>query len=797
MKKFLLLGGKPIGSVDILNYAREQGYYIIVCDYLPVEESPCKQLADECWDFSTADVDAIVEKAKTSGVDAVFTGCHEFNIARCIEICERLNLPCYATLEMWERCSNKQYYKAVWEKNGIEVIPEYQVDSEKLAQSDIEYPILLKPVDGSGARGITICASESDVAASCSKALEYSKSGVFIAEKYIENKDEITIVYIVKDGVPYLAALADRLVFRFDKKYIPLPVGYIWTSRYLELYREICDEKMKKSLTDMGIQNGMVFIQAIVKDEHIYPYDMGWRISGTQEHIIFENVCGFNPLKLLTDYALGKGFGDDRLVEKINPEFNESAAQITFLGCVGKIGKFHGIEDVEKLSGVIRVVKNHSEGEEIPEAACGTLNKILLRVFLQATDKTALYELINQVQHTINIFSENGSSMLIFAPSSLYYFALFPEKKSLWNAYRSKRIFPKKDVFTRDQVNSFLAKREELLPLLRMMQPCLQKLKAIRENKEYLLTVLLSSYNHSGSIDAAILSVLEQETTYPYLLKIIDDCSSDSTSERCLFYAVNYPDRVEYCPEPINTGSVSITAHVRQIKTKYFARLDGDDRWCHPQKIQKALDFLESHPEYMAYTHDAVFYNKKKGVKYSYTHVAKGIENPPETYTFENFFYTHLSARIHRNSIDFTKEYPNVRLRDIYLFYFALDRGPFYYCDEIMSEYVFHENGVWGGLTKTETQYSYNYRRYMINKYTNYRHEKVLRMETKSKLLNVLVCLMGKRIAWPIYTLYRKYILLLKNVVAMKKNMEFIEYKHEDYSKKERSVRDEVWTNSF
>ena len=61
MKKFLLLGGKPVGSLDIALYAKSLGFYVIVCDYLPKEQSPAKQVADECWEYSTADVDLIVK----------------------------------------------------------------------------------------------------------------------------------------------------------------------------------------------------------------------------------------------------------------------------------------------------------------------------------------------------------------------------------------------------------------------------------------------------------------------------------------------------------------------------------------------------------------------------------------------------------------------------------------------------------------------------------------------------------------------------------------------------------------
>ena len=60
-KKMLVLGGKPIGSVELVKRAKELGAYVIVTDYLPIEQSPAKRIADECWDISTAEVNKLTD----------------------------------------------------------------------------------------------------------------------------------------------------------------------------------------------------------------------------------------------------------------------------------------------------------------------------------------------------------------------------------------------------------------------------------------------------------------------------------------------------------------------------------------------------------------------------------------------------------------------------------------------------------------------------------------------------------------------------------------------------------------
>ena len=58
-KKLLVLGGKPIGSVELVQRARELGAYVIVADYLSASESPAKNEADEAWNISTSEVDVL------------------------------------------------------------------------------------------------------------------------------------------------------------------------------------------------------------------------------------------------------------------------------------------------------------------------------------------------------------------------------------------------------------------------------------------------------------------------------------------------------------------------------------------------------------------------------------------------------------------------------------------------------------------------------------------------------------------------------------------------------------------
>lgn len=72
--KRLLELGTNVSSVDIVQYARKEGAYVIVADYLDKSKSEAKQYADESALISTLDIDALCELAAEKDIDCVFSG---------------------------------------------------------------------------------------------------------------------------------------------------------------------------------------------------------------------------------------------------------------------------------------------------------------------------------------------------------------------------------------------------------------------------------------------------------------------------------------------------------------------------------------------------------------------------------------------------------------------------------------------------------------------------------------------------------------------------------------------------
>ena len=160
-KRLLILGGSRI-SCEIVRKAQEMGIYTMVTDWYPLEDSPAKQIADEYFMTSTADIPAMVNLINDKNVDGVITGFTDSVLPYYAEMCEKVGLPCYGTKEQFEILTNKRDYKMLCQEFDVPVVDEYKIegDIETADLSHIKYPVLVKPSDNSGARGISICRNE-------------------------------------------------------------------------------------------------------------------------------------------------------------------------------------------------------------------------------------------------------------------------------------------------------------------------------------------------------------------------------------------------------------------------------------------------------------------------------------------------------------------------------------------------------------------------------------------------------------------------------------------------------------
>ena len=406
-EKILILGGKPIGSVEMTQQCKNRGLYTIVTDYLPKEQSPAKLIADESWDISTNDIDILVERCKASGVSGVLTAVHEFNINRMLDLCERLNLPCYCNRNTWKYCDNKLEFKVLCEHAGIEVAKKYDLDSAIEHLRETSQPVITKPVDGSGSRGFSICRNSQELIAAIDKAKEFSPTGQVIIEDYIPY-DAVIIHYTMHQGKCYFSGLTDKYSVRFPSTGASVMGLQLMPSKGLQSYLNAFDAKARKMFEDAGFTDGPIWIEAFYDGKERFIFnEMGYRFGGSMTNYPVEYYYQIDQLDLMIDVAMGDSKQD---INVVLAHQNKKYCILPIHLHSGKICSISGLDQLPATSCVNAIAQVHYVGDMIEE--WGSAQQVFCYAHIIFEDASDLIQKIKDLLSTLRVLDEDGSNML-------------------------------------------------------------------------------------------------------------------------------------------------------------------------------------------------------------------------------------------------------------------------------------------------------------------------------------------------------------------------------------------------
>jgi len=210
------------------------------------------------------------------------------------------------------------------------------------------------------------------------------------------------------------------------------------------------------------------------------------------------------------------------------------------------------------------------------------------------------------------------------------------------------------------------------------------------------VSVAMVTYNHEKFIAKALDSVLMQRTNFDYEIVIGEDCSTDNTRAILLDYQKKYPGKFRLLLHEKNLGMHRNGAQTLDACTgEYIAMLDGDDYWTSPEKLQKQVDFLDSHPACAVCYHDAlIVYEDGSREPTSYRPGQKAFS------TIEDLFldnYIPTCAVMFRGGLfgKVPEWIGTLKMGDWLIHILNALHGNIGYLDETMAVYVVHPGGIW------------------------------------------------------------------------------------------------------
>lgn len=229
MKKLLILGGDHF-TIPVVEAAKKQDYYVITCDYLP--DNVAHRISDEYVNFSTTDKEGILEWAKNNHIDGIVTFT-DSGVITTAYVQHHLGLPQIGPLESVEILQNKARFRQFLAKHGFNVPKAMGYKTHEDVLNDIDFfhwPVIVKPVDSAGSKGVTRLDSPEKLKEAVEFALQYSISGEFIVEEFIEKQgcSSDSDSFSVDGQFKFISFSAQR----FDEKAAGVftPAAYSWPS---------------------------------------------------------------------------------------------------------------------------------------------------------------------------------------------------------------------------------------------------------------------------------------------------------------------------------------------------------------------------------------------------------------------------------------------------------------------------------------------------------------------------------------------------------------------------------------
>lgn len=407
MQEKILILGSDFGTISVVKEAHKAGLYVIVADLM--ETSPSKEEADESWLISTTDIDLLETKCKENGVTALMFGASDFNISNCRIICKRLGLPIYCDNDdTWAVARNKRMFKTICKKVGAPIATDYEFNDEEIEDmvDKIVYPVVVKPCDKSGNRGMSYCSNKEELREAYKLARSISDESI-IVERQLRG-EEFNVHYVLAEGEA-------RLLYFSSTHHEPGCASNLYsfkntTSCHLRQYIDEVNESVKKVFEEAGCKEGIVWVDIMRDvDGKFYLLEMGYRFGGVMTYRPYSMVCGFNTVKWMLDIARGI----KHTVADLPKELNQ-----VYMGCAASYHLFTKHAGVAKIvEGVDLLDGKEDDGifVDMPKRAGSTVREkaTMGLIGIYGKDIDDLCEKLKFVNSSLSIKDENGEDLVI------------------------------------------------------------------------------------------------------------------------------------------------------------------------------------------------------------------------------------------------------------------------------------------------------------------------------------------------------------------------------------------------
>jgi biotin carboxylase len=304
--RILFLGASPQQLAPLV-VARRRGWHVITCDNRP--DNPGHMLAHESYGVSTIDREGILQVAREARVDAVITYGSDVAAPTAAFVCEKLGLAGNPT-ETVQTLANKGHFRRFQAANGIfcpafRLFRSADLPDDANAGVDIaplELPVIVKPVDASGGRGVTKVRLPGELAPALRHALSQSISGEAIVEVLVTPVGyQVCGEGFIVDGRIAFHCFANEHFGRFV-----VPVGESFPSVFTPAQVQAGVAALQEVFTLLGMRQGPFNFDLMFTAGGVFVIEIGPRNGGNRMPEAILHATGIDTIEATLEAALGR-----------------------------------------------------------------------------------------------------------------------------------------------------------------------------------------------------------------------------------------------------------------------------------------------------------------------------------------------------------------------------------------------------------------------------------------------------------------------------------------------------------
>ena len=361
MEKKVMIIGAGAGQVPLINLCKQEGLHTYVVS--PFGPYPGIELADTHINEDIYHVDALVEKGRELGVDYVISDQSDFAVPLVAYIADKLGVPGNKP-EVAQTYSYKSKFRAFCEKNNIPSPKAVEIHNADSLPEGLRFPVVVKPADSQGSRGISKVESYTDLKQAVLDAMAYSKKGSVVIEEFFKGREVVCEGFAI-DGVYYPVAFGDRNYFNLEGKFIPSQTIFPSSISQEIEKRIIANERLITSILKPGF--GTVHSEYLVNEETGEFVVVESALRGGGVYIASDLIPLSVGVELTEILFLAMTGQKEKAIEKLGNRIERASAYICFYLNEGRITSIEGIDKIKSMPHVKKAdVENLHIGDNVP-----------------------------------------------------------------------------------------------------------------------------------------------------------------------------------------------------------------------------------------------------------------------------------------------------------------------------------------------------------------------------------------------------------------------------------------------